>query len=120
MSAPLLVISRPIYYPRHTLEPLPGTPWLRPASLLRRALPLLLSAVALLGVTAAAKQAPALLAVTVIVGIVGVVIIGGGLATINQVQVCPHCLGGMGLGASRCGQCGFRASANPTRRKVDE
>src|SRR5215831_4494444 len=108
MSAPLLVISRPIYYPRHTLESLPGTPWLRPASLLRRALPLLLSGVALLGVTAAAKQSPALLILALLVGVVGLALVGGGLAMLNQVQVCPHCLAGMGLGATRCGLCGFR------------
>ena len=107
MSAPLLVISRPIYYPRHTLESLPGTPWLRPVSLLRRALPLLLSGVALLGIMAAARQSPALLILAVSVGVAGLAVLGTGLTLIGQVQVCPHCLGGMGLGATSCGQCGF-------------
>ena len=104
MSAPIVfAITAPRTYPRHTLEALPGTPWLRQPVPGKKLAPLVLPAWALGGV-AACQSIDGLLALIGLSALASFCWLC--LAKHRQtIQVCRQCLRGMGRGARQCPSC---------------
>jgi hypothetical protein len=100
-----IVTVVPVYYQRQECVPLHNGPWLMPKPPAHAWVPLTVAGWLVL--LAASQGSPALVGMLVGGAVLVALLVGLVQWTKQAMQVCPQCLSGMALAATRCPQCQY-------------